>query len=107
MAFLGWLSDLLKGHSDLHLVDKKVTLNHLVVDAVSLLNQTTSRIKAISWVWMVWPLPSNSDHQDYYIFSREPYKPLFATVTGKRPHPSYKRFAERISCLGHLVTFEY
>ena len=37
---------------------------------------------AICWVV---PLPSNSHHQDYYIFSRgsQP-KPSFATVTGRR-----------------------
>ena len=29
--------------------------------------------------WWVVPPPSNSDHQDYYIFSRDPYKPSFAT----------------------------
>ena len=29
-------------------------------------------------------------HQDYYMFSRESQpKPLFATVTGKGPHPNY------------------
>ena len=31
MTFLGWLSDLLKGLSDLQLGDKKVTKNHLGV----------------------------------------------------------------------------
>ena len=41
-------------------------------------------------IYWVWPLPSNSDHQDYYIFSRESRtKPLFATVIGKGPHPTY------------------
>ena len=30
MTFLGWLSDPLKGLSDLQLGDEKVTLNHLV-----------------------------------------------------------------------------
>ena len=35
-------------------------------------------------IW-VWPLSSNSDHQDYSIFSiGNPYK---FTVTGKGPHP--------------------
>ena len=34
-------------------------------------------------LWVV-PLPSNSDHQDYHIFSRESQpKPSFPTVTGK------------------------
>ena len=32
VTFLGWLSDLLERLSDLQLGDKKVTLNHLVVD---------------------------------------------------------------------------
>ena len=36
--------------------------------------------------WVV-PPPSNSDHQDYYIFSRDPYKPSFATVTGRGDNP--------------------
>ena len=36
----------------------------------------------MSWVW---PPPSNSDHQDYHIFSRDPYKPSFATVTVRGP----------------------
>ena len=40
----------------------------------------------ISWVW---PLPSNSDHQDYSILVGNPYKPVFATVTGKGPHPRF------------------
>ena len=40
-------------------------------------------------LWM-WPPPSNSHHQDYYIFSiGDPYKPSLATVTGRGPHPSY------------------
>ena len=38
--------------------------------------------------WM-WPPPSNSDHQDYYIFLGNPYKPSFTTVTGRGPHPIY------------------
>ncbi len=39
----------------------------------------------ISWVV---PPPSNSHHQDYYIFSRESQpKPSFATVTGWRVDP--------------------
>ena len=43
----------------------------------------------ITKTW-VWPLPSNSDHQDYYSLIRESQpKPLFATVTGKGPHPNY------------------
>ena len=41
----------------------------------------------ISWVW---PLPSSSDHQDYYIFSRvRPYKPFFATGILGRGHTQY------------------
>ncbi len=39
-------------------------------------------------VWVV-PPPSNSYHQDYYIFSRDPYKPSFATVTGRWDNPNY------------------
>ena len=40
-------------------------------------------------IWVV-PLPSNSDHQDYYIFSRESQpKPSFATITGKGDNPRY------------------
>ena len=35
------------------------------------------------------PPPSNSDHQDYYIFSRDPYKPSFATLTGRGDNPIY------------------
>ena len=42
--------------------------------------------KALLWVI---PLPSNSHHQDYSIFSRESQaKPSFATVTGKGDNPS-------------------
>ncbi len=38
-------------------------------------------------LWM-WPPPSNSHHQEYYIFNRESQpKPSFATVTGRGPHP--------------------
>ena len=39
------------------------------------------------------PPPSNSHHQDYYIFSREsrnPYKPSFATVTGWGVDPIFR-----------------
>ncbi len=42
------------------------------------------------YISLVWPPPCNSDHQDYYMFgrgSRDPYKPLFATVTGRGPYP--------------------
>ena len=40
----------------------------------------------IPWVW---PPLSNSDHQIYYIFSRESQpKPLFPNVTGRGPHPN-------------------
>ena len=40
--------------------------------------------------WLVWvvPLPSNSDHQDYFMFSiGDSYKPSFATITGKGDNP--------------------
>ena len=38
-------------------------------------------------IHLVWPPPSNSHHQDYYIFRiGDPYKPSFATVTGRGPH---------------------
>ena len=41
----------------------------------------------IHWVW---PRPSNSDHQDYYIFSRESRtKPLFATGILGRGHTQH------------------
>ena len=35
------------------------------------------------------PTQDASHHQDYYIFSREPYKPSFATVTGWGVDPMY------------------
>ena len=38
----------------------------------------------------VWPNPNNSDHQDYYMFSRlvgDSHQPSFATVNGRGPHP--------------------
>ena len=40
------------------------------------------------YIYWVWPPHSNSDHQDYYIFSRgsQP-KPSFPTVTGRGPYP--------------------
>ena len=39
------------------------------------------------------PLPSNSDHQDYYIFCRESRtKPSFATITGKGGQPKTYQF---------------
>ncbi len=47
-------------------------------------NQRTKWI--ISWVV---PPPSNSHHQDYYIFSRDPYKPSLATVTGRGDNPNH------------------
>ena len=39
--------------------------------------------------WVV-PPPSNSDHQEYYMFSRDPYKPSFATVTGRGDNPNHQ-----------------
>ena len=33
------------------------------------------------------PSQDASHHQDYYIFSRDPYKPSFATVTGRGDNP--------------------
>ena len=42
---------------------------------------------SIDWVW---PLSSNSDHQDYSIFSRESRtKPLFATGILGRGHTQH------------------
>ncbi len=38
--------------------------------------------------WVV-PLPSNSHHQDCYVFSRGSYKPSFATATGRGDNPTY------------------
>ena len=40
----------------------------------------------ISWVV---PLPSNSDHQDYYIFSRESQNIFISTITGKGGNPKH------------------
>ena len=40
----------------------------------------------------MWPPHSNSDHQGYYILVGDPYKPSFATVTGRGPHPRYNIF---------------
>ena len=39
---------------------------------------------------------SNSHHQDYYIFSRDSYKPSFATVTGRGDSPTYIQVSEQI-----------
>ncbi len=49
----------------------------------------------ITWMWLPH---SNSDHQDYYIFSRESKpKPSFTTgILGRGAHPSYN------SVLGNL-----
>ena len=44
----------------------------------------SKRVCRISWVC---PPPSNSDYQDYYMFSRDPHKPSFATAAGSGPHP--------------------
>ena len=40
----------------------------------------------------MWPPPSNSAHQDSYIFSRgfQP-KPSFATVIGRGPYPKFNQ----------------
>ena len=38
------------------------------------------------------PSQDASDHQDYYIFSRDSYKPSFATITGKGDNPRYVSF---------------
>ena len=46
--------------------------------------------RGITWVV---PPPSNSDHQNYYIFSRgSQSKPSFATVTVRGPHPRYYNY---------------
>ncbi len=43
--------------------------------------------RGVYWgIFWVVPPPSNSDHQDYYIL---PYKPSFATVTGRGDNPRY------------------
>ena len=48
---------------------------------------TTAGIKMnISWVV---PLPSNSDHQIITFLVGNPYKPSFATITGKGDNPKY------------------
>ena len=60
-------------------------------------NHYSTLVTTIIWVW---PLPSNSDHQDYYIFSTESlYKPLFATFTGKGPYPNLLQSYFRLSRL--------
>ena len=60
------------------------------------------------WPRWVWPLPSNSDHQDYYIFSRESRnKPLFATGILGRGHTQcthVKKITEIDRTLGHRLT---
>ena len=52
--------------------------------------------------WVV-PPPSNSHHQDYYIFSRDPYKPSFATVTGRGDNPKFlpKKTPQKFPQVGH------
>ena len=49
-------------------------------------NPYTPYIPYISIHWVV-PLPSNSDHQDYYIFSRESLQTFISTITGKGDNP--------------------
>ena len=46
-------------------------------------------------IFQAWLFASNSHHQDYYIFPRDPYKPAFATVTGRGPHPMYIKLSSR------------
>ena len=44
---------------------------------------------------LIWPPPSNSDHQDSITFSvGNPYKPSFTTATGRGPHPKYNNDSE-------------
>ena len=53
-----------------------------------MIQQGVTWILLVSLCW-VWPLPSNSDHQDDHIFSRESQpKPLFVTVTGRGAIPN-------------------
>ena len=64
----------------------------------------TSQLKNLesgrSWVW---PLPSNSDHQDYYIFRREcRTKPLFATGILGRGHTQGRSIYIRYFELGTI-----
>ena len=42
----------------------------------------------LSIAWVV-PLQSDSHHQDHHILVGDPYKPSFATVTGKGDNPEY------------------
>ena len=45
--------------------------------------------------WVV-PLPSNSHHQDHYIFTRESQpKPSFATVIGRGDNPNYSSLTKK------------
>ena len=58
-------------------------------------------------IWVV-PLPSNSDHRDYFMFSRESvyinhYKPSFATITGKGDNPKYNVLASKLPILGSFT----
>ena len=52
-------------------------------------------VKGLLLIWVV-PLSSNSPHQDYYIFSGDPYKPSFATVTGWGDNPTYDGYLSSI-----------
>ena len=50
------------------------------------LRSSTFFLNKVICMYLVWPPDSNSDHQDYYMFSRES---SFATVTGRGPPPMY------------------
>ena len=51
------------------------------------------------------PLPSNSDHEDYFMFSREfQAKPSFATITGKGAIPNTYHIHNISHCNNHLVS---
>ena len=53
-------------------------------------NNVTKKNVPESTIHWVVPLPSNSHHQDCYVFSRgSRTKPSFATVTGRGDNPNY------------------
>ena len=67
-------------------------------------NSTTIYIKYV-YSHCVWPPLNNSDHQEYYMFSRESLQAFMYHCYWKGPHPIYTRGGPAIFLLKKMACF--
>ena len=67
-------------------------------------NSTTIYIKYV-YSHCVWPPLNNSDHQEYYMFSRESLQAFMHHCYWKGPHPIYTRGGPAIFLLKKMACF--